>query len=126
MGGKKSEIDTDEVRKIIKVLKANREKFEEGKGTTFELQQKGNITVQDLGMYPAGQALGASTTAAYNQISGQYQAFISSYDQIIGALERMVGNHVEKEQTNINAANRVKSRGGASSGRRNTGEWGGS
>ncbi|TMQ97812.1 hypothetical protein ETD83_19900 [Actinomadura soli] len=126
MGDQKSEIDTEEVRKIIKALKANREKFDEGKGSAFDLQQNGNITAQDLGMYPAGQALGASTIAAFNQISGQYQEFINSYDQVIEALERMVGNHDEKEQTNVTAANRVNAGGGSSASRRNTGEWGGS
>ncbi|MFC4056473.1 hypothetical protein ACFOY4_42885 [Actinomadura syzygii] len=126
MGGKKSEIDTEEVKKVINALKKNRAKFEEGKGTSAELGQKGNITTQDLGVYPAGLALGASTVAAYNQISGQYQEFINSYDEMIDALQRMVANHDEKEQTNVFAAKRVTSGGRSSSTRRTTEEWGGS
>ena len=76
-------------------------------------------------LYPAGQALGASTSQAYSQISGQYQAFLSSFDQILTALDRMVGNHDEKEQTNSTAVYGVISSGGAKVGRRDTPEWGG-
>ncbi|TYB40885.1 hypothetical protein [Actinomadura chibensis] len=125
MGHQKSEIDRDEVRKIIRALKVEREKFESGDGSTFDLQQNGNITMHDLGMYPAGQVLGASTSAAYTQISGQYQAFLSSYDKLIAALERMVANHDEKEQTNSTAIYGTISSGGAKLGRRDAPEWGG-
>ncbi|MFI0372734.1 hypothetical protein ACH35V_33145 [Actinomadura sp. 1N219] len=125
MGDQKSEIDTEEVRKIIKALKAEREKFEEAPGTTLEVQQKGNITVQDLGTYHAGHALAASTGAAFRQISSQYEAFLDSYDGVIQALERMIGNHDEKEQTNIAAANAVSPNGGANLNRNNSSKWGG-
>ncbi|TYK43725.1 hypothetical protein [Actinomadura decatromicini] len=126
MGHQKSEIDRDEVRKIIKALKVEREKFESGDGNTFDLQQNGNITMRDLGTYPAGQVLSASTSAAYTQISGQYQAFLSSYDKMIAALERMVANHDEKEQTNSTAVYGVISGSDPKAGRRDTPKWGGS
>ncbi len=122
MGQQKSEIDRDEVRKIIKVLKANLKEFDEKEGTSFDVQQNGQITTQDLGAYPAGQALGQSTSAAYTQISSQYQQFLSSYDSLIEALEKMVGNHDEKEQKNAAAASSV-STGASNAGRRNTSEF---
>ncbi|TDD32533.1 hypothetical protein E1287_22365 [Actinomadura sp. KC06] len=122
MGDQKSEIDTEEVRKIIKNLRATRDRFEEGSGSTFDVQQNGNITMRDLGDYPAARTLSESTSAAFAQISGQYQAFLTSFDGVLDALDKMVGNHDEKEQTNTAAANRVAP--GASVGRRATKEWG--
>lgn len=123
MGQQKSEIDRDEVRKIIKLLRANLKEFDEKDGTSFDVQQNGQITTQDLGMYPAGQALAQSTSAAYTQVSSQYQQFLTSYDNVIKALERMVGNHDEKEQKNAAAASSVSTGAGSNAGRRNTSEF---
>ncbi|MFI0481878.1 hypothetical protein [Actinomadura sp. 9N215] len=123
MGDQKSEIDTEEVKKIIKVLKDERQLFESGPGTEFDLQQNGNITQRDLGMYPAGRVLGESTSQAFGQISAQYKQFLASYDGVIEALDRMVGNHDEKEQTNISSANAVTSGQGAAADRGNTGKF---
>ncbi|MGP4027565.1 hypothetical protein [Actinomadura sp. 3N407] len=111
MGDQKSEIDRDEVRKILKKLKDNLAEFDDGKGTRNDISVHGNITNADLGQYPAVQGLAASTTAAYNQIKAQYDAFLRSYDGIIQALDRMVGNHDEKEQQNAAAANRTMADG---------------
>ncbi|MEU8799004.1 hypothetical protein [Spirillospora sp. NPDC048819] len=111
MGDQKSEIDRDEVRKILKKLKDNLAEFDDGKGTRNDISVHGNITNADLGQYPAVQGLAASTTAAYTQIKTQYDSFLRSYDGIIKALERMVGNHDEKEKENAAAANRTMTNG---------------
>ncbi|TDC66581.1 hypothetical protein E1200_16525 [Actinomadura sp. GC306] len=111
MGDQKSEIDRDEVRKILKKLKDNLAEFESGKGTRNDISVHGNITNADLGQYPAVQGLVASTTTAYTQIKTQYDSFLQSYDGIIQALERIVGNHDEKEQQNAAAANRTLANG---------------
>jgi hypothetical protein len=113
MGDQKSEIDTEEVKKILKKLRANYEDFDKGKGTRNDISVHGNITNAELGQYPAVQGLAASTTAAYTQIKTQYDQFLQSYKGVIDALDRMVGNHDEKEQQNTAAANRAMTSGGA-------------
>lgn len=112
MGDQKSEIDTEEVKKILKKLRANYEDFEQGKGTRNDISVNGNITNAELGQYPAVAGLAASTMSAYNQIKTQYDQFLTSYKGVIDALDRMVGNHDEKEQQNTAAANRTITSGG--------------
>ncbi|MFI0481884.1 hypothetical protein [Actinomadura sp. 9N215] len=113
MGDQKSEIDTEEVKKILTKLRANLEEFDKGKGTRNDISMHGNITNADLGQYPAVQGLAASTQTAYSQIKSQYDTFIQSYQSIIDALDRMVGNHDEKEQQNAAAANRAMTNDGS-------------
>ncbi|TDD32527.1 hypothetical protein E1287_22335 [Actinomadura sp. KC06] len=114
MGDQKSEIDTEEVKKILKRLRANLEDFEKGQGKRNDISMHGNITTAELGQYPAVSGLSASTQSAYSQIKGQYDAFLRSYQGIIDALDRMVSNHDEKEQQNTAAANRAMTSGGGS------------
>ncbi|MEV5824948.1 hypothetical protein AB0L25_05170 [Spirillospora sp. NPDC052242] len=105
--GQKSEIDKDEVRNILRVLKSNLASFESGSGTRNDISMNANITNAELGQYPAVAALNASTQSAYGQIKGQYDGFISSYEGIIQALETMVGNHEETDRGNAANANQV-------------------
>ena len=107
MGDQKSEIDTEEVKKILKKLRANYEDFEDGDGTRNDISLNGNITNAELGQYPAVAGLAASTQSAYSQIKTQYDQFLNSYKGIIDALDRMVGNHEEKEQQNTTNANQA-------------------
>ncbi|MFV2172093.1 hypothetical protein ACFHW2_06725 [Actinomadura sp. LOL_016] len=105
--GQKSEIDKDEVRNILRVLRGNLEAFESGSGTRNDISMNANITNAELGQYPAVNALNASSQSAYGQIKGQYDGFISSYEGIIQALETMVGNHEETDRGNAANANQV-------------------
>jgi hypothetical protein len=107
--GNKSEIDVDEVKKILKVLKDELAKFDDGSpGSRSEISVKGHMTAGELGNYPAvTQGLALTTNQAYGQIKGQYEAFVNAYDGVIQSLEQIVKNHGDKEQQNTAAANRV-------------------
>ncbi|QFG22082.1 hypothetical protein [Actinomadura sp. WMMB 499] len=105
--GQKSEIDKDEVRAILRVLRNNLATFESGSGTRNDISMNANITNSELGQYPAVSALNASSQSAYGQIKGQYDGFLNSYQGIIDALDRIVGNHEETDQGNAANANQV-------------------
>lgn len=107
--GKKLEIEKDEVKKILKILRDDYESYNSGSGTLNELQSKGNITTAQLGNYPAAMSLQASTQKAYLQLNQTYNAFLSSYEAVINALEKAVGNYEDMEHNNTAAANGVDS-----------------
>ncbi|MBO2454317.1 hypothetical protein J4573_45030 [Actinomadura barringtoniae] len=123
--GNKSEIDVDEVKKILKVLKDEIAKFDDGsQGTRSEISVKGHMTSGELGNYPAvTQGLGLTTNQAYGQIKGQYDAFVNAYDQVIQSLEQIVKNHGDKEQQNTAAANRVTTNSSNQPTTSNTSSW---
>lgn len=107
--GNKSEIDVDEVKKILKILKDELAKFDDGsQGSRSEISVKGHMTSGELGNYPAvTQGLGLTTNQAYSQIKAQYDQFVTSFDGVISSLELIVKNHGDKEQENTAAAQRV-------------------
>ncbi|NKZ02463.1 hypothetical protein [Actinomadura latina] len=123
MGDQKSEIDRDEVRRILKILKENYDDFSKDKGTVNDITTNCDITKSDLGNYPAVTGLSMSSSQAYTQIKGQYNSFLQSYQGVIEALESMVGNHEKKEQENTAAANRAMNGSGGSPNTGNTGAY---
>ncbi|TDD80499.1 hypothetical protein E1293_20520 [Actinomadura darangshiensis] len=108
MGDQKSEIDTGEVKRILKILKENLTDLQKDDGNYDSVHSNCDVTSTDLGRYSAAAGISASSSSAYNQISTQYGSFLDSYKGIVEALEEIVGNHDKKEQENTNAANRVK------------------
>jgi hypothetical protein len=105
--GKELEIEKDDVKKILKILRDDYEAYNDGSGTLNDIQSKGNITTAQLGDYPAAHSLQASTTAAYNNLNTQYNAFLNSYKAVIEAMEKAVGNYEEMETNNTATANSV-------------------
>ncbi|MFC0037055.1 hypothetical protein [Actinomadura rayongensis] len=106
----KSEIDTTEAKRILKILEDNLDAFTSGDGTPSDLQSHGNITQAQLGgpQFDTAVQLGETTADAYRVISEQYNGFVQSYGQVIEALRRAVQGHDDKEQQNTAAVNSVQ------------------
>ncbi|MDL4772855.1 MULTISPECIES: hypothetical protein [Thermomonosporaceae] len=118
--GKELDIDKDDVKKILKILRDDYEAYSDGSGTLNDIQSNGNITTAQLGDYPAAQSLQASTSAAYSNLNTQYNSFLTSYKSVIDALEKAVENYEDMETNNTATANGVSTSGTSSSNNGNT------
>jgi hypothetical protein len=106
-GGNGIEIDRDAVRRVIEVFRRDLESYSDGgDGSVQNLTEfGGNLTEKDLGNVPAATGLKNSINNANTLIAQRYRNLLESYQAVIDALNKAVGNVDEMEQANTAAAN---------------------
>jgi hypothetical protein len=87
----------------------------DGDGSPADLAGRGNITVAQLGNYPAGQGYAKSLANAHSSVGGQaYINFITAYKQAVSAIEQTVQNYHGAEDATEQSANNQRQGAGAS------------
>jgi hypothetical protein len=98
---------------IGKILHEDAYSYGSGDGSPSDLAGRGNITVAQLGNYPAGQGYAKSIANAHASVGGQaYTNFITAYQQAVSAIEQTVKNYHGAEDATEESAN--KKQAGAS------------
>lgn len=98
--------DKDEVTIHRDALKAIGERLEKdvesysGNGSPSDLASNGNVTVAQLGNYPAGQGYAASIANAQRSVGGEvYTKFITAYKQAVNAIKMSAENYRNAEDS---------------------------
>lgn len=105
------EVDRDVLRDVAKRLHADLQDIKGwGSGSLNDLQNnsQGLVTADDLGQYPAGQAISQTFQQAYDQIGSVYQQFVTSYEQVIQAIQRSADNYQSAEDATAASAHQVQ------------------
>ncbi|GAA2587566.1 hypothetical protein SMC26_13550 [Actinomadura fulvescens] len=106
------EIDREEVRRIVGVLRKDIESYGSGAGCPQHLSQWSDLPPDALGDipgsqggFPAAQVLAGSARNAHAHIATQYQRFVDSYRAVADAIAKAVDNLDDMEGTNASTAN---------------------
>jgi hypothetical protein len=86
-----------------------------GDGSPADLGSRGNVTVAQLGNYPAGQGYAKSLANAHASVGGEaYTNFITAYKQAVSAIEQTVQNYHGAEDATEQSAKKKEQSAGAS------------
>lgn len=122
------EVDRDVLRDVAKKLQADFDELDGwGSGGLKDLQdnEQGRVAEDALGDYNAGHQIFRTFDQAYTQISGTYNAFLTSYQQVITALKQQAEGYQRAEDATADAASRANSGGQTGGGQSDGGGGGG-
>jgi len=76
-----------------------------GDGSPSDLAGNGNVTIAQLGNYPAGQGYAASIANAQRSVGGEvYTQFVAAYRQAVNAIKQTAENYHQAEDTTEKSA----------------------
>jgi hypothetical protein len=103
---KELKVHRDELKKIAKRLQDDLDSYSsDTNGTIDDLQNRGNVNIQQLGNYTAAQGLQQSVMNANQKIGQTYQKFSQAYLGVINAINQSAGNYDDAEQASESGVN---------------------
>lgn len=111
--GKELRVDRDELEEIAQRLQHDLDTYSSGsEGTLDDLQSRGNVTIQQLGNYPAAQGYLQSLVNANKTLAQAYREFELSYQGVINAIRESKRTYDDAEDNTEYSANRLRADAG--------------
>jgi hypothetical protein len=123
---KELKVHRDELKKIAKRLKDDFDSYSsDSHGTMDDLQNRGNVNIQQLGNYTAAQGYQQSLANANQKIGQTYQTFAQAYNGVIQKILQTANGYDDAEQDSESGVSRVQpdASGGAQPTTGSGGSW---
>src|SRR6266545_2405857 len=92
-------VHRDKLHDVARALQRDLDDIKEAgtSGSLWSLRNQGMVTAAELGHYPAGEQIAVTCKNAYDHVGDTYDAFLTSYQDVINAIKQTADNYDRAE-----------------------------